>query len=215
MFSSLFSFCLLLALFAGPWKPACAFGLALLAASPGGAGTGTCHNTMCPNAGLAPAPAPPFAWKTSSPVCFFSPFFFPLPSRPRVLLPRAPGQQRAPLPALGLFLKGGASCPDSLNSGHSLNGEGETPEHQDGVSQKKTPILFFFPSQQQRRGGEVLTASQRRRAALRARGQGAQGVPGTAPSGPRFVLFFLFIFFSFPNLGKAHAAEVVAISSFP
>lgn len=173
------------------------------------------RSSQPPRAALAPAPATAPCAPTRGSLrpqllrlpgklpllfVFFFPFFFPLPSRPRVLLPRAPGQQRAPLPALGLFLKGGASCPDSLNSGHSLNGEGETPEHQDGVSQKKTPILFFFPSQQQRRGGEVLTASQRRRAALRARGQGARGVPGTAPSGPRFVLFFFIYFFFFSFL---------------
>lgn len=200
MFSSLFSFCLLLALFAGPWKPACAFGLALLAASPGGAGTGTCHSTMCPNAGLAPAPAPPFAWKTSSPVCFFSPFFFPLPSRPRVLLPRAPSQQRAPLPALGLFLKGGASCPDSLNSGHSLNGEGETPEHQAGASHKNpNPFFFPLPAAAPRRGG-----ADRQPAPARGPSRPGPRSPGCSWHGSLWATicsFFFIYFFFFSQLG--------------
>lgn len=46
----------------------------------------------------------------------------PLPGL-SLLLPRAPVQGWALVPAVHFFLKGGASCPDLLNPGKSLNGE--------------------------------------------------------------------------------------------
>lgn len=172
------------------------------------------RSSQPPRAALAPAPATAPCAPTRGSLrpqllrlpgklpllfVFFFPFFFPLPSRPRVLLPRAPGQQRAPLPALGLFLKG-ASCPDSLNSGHSLNGEGETPEHQAGASHKNpNPFFFPLPAAAPRRGG-----ADRQPAPARGPSRPGPRSPGCSWHGSLWATicsFFFIYFFFFSQLG--------------
>lgn len=143
----------------------------------------------------------------------------PLPGL-SLLLPRAPVQGWALVPAVHFFLKGGVSCPDLLNPGKSLNGERDPWVLDSNFSENLSPFPLppSFPNQ---RNFESWPAPAHvPSTGCRALGQRVQvsgealGPSGTDPSGPGFCTYFVGVFFP-PNLGKAHAAEVVAISSFP
>lgn len=127
----------------------------------------------------------------------------PLPGL-SLLLPRAPVQGWALVPAVRFFLKGGASCRDLLNPGKSLNGERDpwVPDSNFSENLSPFPLPPSFPNQSNFESRPALAHVPS--TGCGALGQGvqvsgeAQGPSGTDPSGPGFCTYFGFFFSSPP-----------------
>lgn len=127
----------------------------------------------------------------------------PLPGL-SLLLPRAPVQGWALVPAVRFFLKGGASCHDLLNPGKSLNGERDpwVPDSNFSENPSPFPLPPSFPNQSNFESRPALAHVPS--TGCGALGQGVQ-VSGEArvllariPLGQDFVLILLCFFFFLP-----------------